>query len=127
MTAEIVVSVRDDGVGFRYDEERLRREGKLGMLRSMKGRIEALGGSMRVVSMPGPGTEVEFRLPAQVRRTMTTEPEPGEPIRVMVVDDHPIWRDAVSTDLDRSGVATVVAQAADGGEAIEPRAKRCRT
>jgi signal transduction histidine kinase len=63
---EIVVSVRDDGVGFRYDEERLRREGKLGLLRSMKGRIEALGGSMRVVSMPDQGTEVEFRLPAQV-------------------------------------------------------------
>ena len=37
----------------------------------------------------------------------------------MVVDDHPIWRDAVCADLDRSGVAVIVAQAADGGEAIE--------
>jgi signal transduction histidine kinase len=63
---EIVVSVRDDGVGFRYDEERLRRDGKLGLLRSMKGRIEALGGSMHVVSLPDQGTEVEFRLPAHV-------------------------------------------------------------
>ncbi len=42
-----------------------------------------------------------------------------EPIRVMVVDDHPVWRDGIRDDLDRSGVATVVAEAADGGEAIE--------
>ncbi len=60
---DIVVSVRDDGIGFHYDEERLRRQGKLGMLQSMKGRIEELGGSMRVASRPGAGTEIEFRLP----------------------------------------------------------------
>ncbi len=42
-----------------------------------------------------------------------------EPIHVMVVDDHPIWRDGLREDLERSGVATVVAEAADGGEAIE--------
>jgi len=61
---DIVITVRDDGAGFVYDEGRLRREGKLGLLGSMKGRIEELGGSMRVDSAPGRGTEVEFRLPA---------------------------------------------------------------
>ena len=60
---EIVVSVRDDGVGFRFDEERMRREGKLGLLRSMRGRIRELGGEMHVISAPGRGTEIEFRLP----------------------------------------------------------------
>lgn len=60
---DIVVSVRDDGLGFQYDEERLAREGKMGMLRSMKGRIEAIGGGMRVLSAPGRGTEIEFRVP----------------------------------------------------------------
>ncbi len=39
-------------------------------------------------------------------------------ILVMVVDDHPVWRDGVRADLERSG-ATVVAEASDGGEAIE--------
>jgi DNA-binding NarL/FixJ family response regulator len=43
----------------------------------------------------------------------------GEPIRVMVVDDHPIWRDGIRSDLEDSGCATVVAEATDGGEAIE--------
>ena len=62
--AEIVVCVRDDGVGFDYDEEALRREGKLGVVKSMKGRIEDLGGSMSVHSAPGQGTEIEFHVPA---------------------------------------------------------------
>jgi DNA-binding NarL/FixJ family response regulator len=42
-----------------------------------------------------------------------------EPIRVMVVDDHPVWRDGVRADLESVGAATVVAEASDGGEAIE--------
>ena len=37
----------------------------------------------------------------------------------MLVDDHPIWRDGVRADLERTGVATIVGEAADGGEAIE--------
>jgi len=42
-----------------------------------------------------------------------------EPIRVMVVDDHPVWRDGVRQDLERLRAATVVAEASDGGEAID--------
>jgi signal transduction histidine kinase len=59
----IVVSVRDDGIGFSYDEDRLRAEGKAGVLKSMKGRIEEMGGRMLVRAAPGGGTEVEFRAP----------------------------------------------------------------
>jgi DNA-binding NarL/FixJ family response regulator len=40
-------------------------------------------------------------------------------VRVMLVDDHPLWRDGVRADLEAAGVADVVAEAADGGEAIE--------
>ncbi len=59
----VVVSVRDDGLGFEYDEDKLRRAGKAGMLRSMKGRVEEMGGRMRVHTAPRAGTEVEFRVP----------------------------------------------------------------
>jgi DNA-binding NarL/FixJ family response regulator len=38
-------------------------------------------------------------------------------IRVMVVDDHPMWRDAVARDLTEAG-HTVVATAADGDQAV---------
>src|SRR6195952_4820277 len=42
----------------------------------------------------------------------------GEPrLRVMVVDDHPMWRDAVERDLQDAGF-DVVAVAADGNQAI---------
>jgi DNA-binding NarL/FixJ family response regulator len=47
------------------------------------------------------------------------EAEQPSPIRVMVVDDHPVWRDGIRADLESSGTATVVAEAADGGEAID--------
>jgi DNA-binding NarL/FixJ family response regulator len=41
----------------------------------------------------------------------------SEPIRVMVVDDHPMWRDAVERDLQAQGF-DVVGVAADGTQAI---------
>lgn len=43
----------------------------------------------------------------------------AETIRVMIVDDHPIWRDGIRSDLEGSGAASVVGEASDGGEAIE--------
>jgi DNA-binding NarL/FixJ family response regulator len=46
-----------------------------------------------------------------------TETDGSEPLRVMVVDDHPLWRDAVERDLSAAGL-DVVAVAADGREAL---------
>jgi signal transduction histidine kinase len=64
---QLEVSVRDDGRGFVYSEEFLRASNKAGMLKSMKGRVEELGGRMRVHSAVGVGTEVEFRIPVPER------------------------------------------------------------
>ena len=41
----------------------------------------------------------------------------AEPIRVVVADDHPIWRDAVERDLAAAGL-TVVGVAGDGEKAV---------
>lgn len=43
--------------------------------------------------------------------------EARSPVRVMVVDDHPLWRDAVERDLMEAGL-DVVAVAANGREAL---------
>ncbi len=42
---------------------------------------------------------------------------PGESLRVVVADDHPIWRDAVERDLAAAGL-TVVGVAGDGEKAV---------
>lgn len=58
----IVLSVRDDGVGF--DSSVLARgvrEGHLG-LQQMRERIEALGGTLEIESQPGEGTLITVRL-----------------------------------------------------------------
>ncbi|MFI7137971.1 response regulator [Streptomyces massasporeus] len=50
-----------------------------------------------------------------------TSSDRQDPIKVMVVDDHPMWRDAVARDLAESGFE-VVATAGDGDQAVR-RAK----
>lgn len=60
---ELVVSVRDDGVGF--DPGRLavaEAEGRIGVSRSITGRLRDLGGTAVLTSSPGAGTEIELRL-----------------------------------------------------------------
>jgi len=41
----------------------------------------------------------------------------GQPLRVLVVDDHPMWRDGVARDLTEAGFA-VVGAAGDGAQAL---------
>jgi len=44
-------------------------------------------------------------------------PADRPPVRVLVVDDHPMWRDAVARDLEAAGYA-VVATAGEGRQAV---------
>lgn len=57
------VSIADDGVGF--DPAQVRAPGRYGGfgLKSMRERIAGLGGSLRIGSAPGAGTEIEVFLP----------------------------------------------------------------
>jgi len=41
----------------------------------------------------------------------------GAPVRVMIIDDHPMWRDAVARDLGEAGF-DVVAAVGEGGQAL---------
>ncbi|MFB9837064.1 response regulator [Actinoallomurus acaciae] len=45
------------------------------------------------------------------------EPDGDGPVRVLVVDDHPMWRDGVARDLTEAGFA-VVGTAGDGAQAL---------
>lgn len=61
--SSVCVTVRDDGPGV--SPERLAaaaEEGRMGVARSIRGRIDDVGGTVTFVSEPGQGTEVELRV-----------------------------------------------------------------
>jgi signal transduction histidine kinase len=63
------VTIRDDGDGM--PGERLAEavaQGRVGLARSIRGRIEELGGTCTVVSAPGEGTEIDMHIPLTVVR-----------------------------------------------------------
>jgi signal transduction histidine kinase len=60
----VTVTIRDDGPGIppgRLDEAE--GDGRLGISQAIRGRIRDLGGSVRITSEPGDGTEVQLRVP----------------------------------------------------------------
>lgn len=70
---EIAVSVRDNGPGIPAGRlAEAAGQGRLGVVQSIRGRVEALGGSVEITSAPGQGTEVELRVPR-------VPPVPGVP------------------------------------------------
>ncbi len=105
----VTVTVRDDGPGIEPGRlEQAAAQGRLGVALSIRGRVRDLGGTAAITSAPGQGTEVEL--------TMRRKERPVT-IRVMVVDDHPMWRNAVARDLEEGGYE-VVAAVGDGAQAI---------
>jgi signal transduction histidine kinase len=62
--SDIVVSVRDDGAGIAPGRvAEAEREGRMGIARSLRGRIAELGGSVTLETAPGEGVEWELRIP----------------------------------------------------------------
>ena len=60
---EVVISVRDDGPGI--PEGRLasaEAEGRMGVAQSIRGRVEALRGTLELQTGPGEGAEWEVRV-----------------------------------------------------------------
>ena len=107
---EVVLSVRDDGPGIpdgRIDDAEA--EGRMGIAKSIRGRVASLGGTLELQTGPGEGTEWEVRVFRKGAVHVT--------VSVMVVDDHPMWRDGVARDLAERGFE-VVATAGDAASAV---------
>ncbi|MEV0615989.1 DUF5931 domain-containing protein [Nonomuraea sp. NPDC050404] len=61
----VTVSVRDDGPGIPDGRlEEAAGDGRMGVARSIRGRVAELGGEVSIVSVHGQGTEIEITLPA---------------------------------------------------------------
>jgi two-component system sensor histidine kinase NreB len=61
----VTCSIRDDGVGFDPGILLQRADGHLG-LRVMQDRLDAVGGTLAIVSMPNQGTELKVTVPVEV-------------------------------------------------------------
>lgn len=72
----VTVTIRDDGPGI--PDGRLAEAaaaGRLGVSHSIRGRLRDVGGSARISSVPGEGTEVELRLPRGTGVPVARAPE----------------------------------------------------
>ncbi|WP_435876210.1 ATP-binding protein [Nonomuraea fuscirosea] len=60
----MTVTVRDEGPGIPDGRlEQAAADGRMGVARSIRGRVAELGGRVSIVSVPGQGTEVEITVP----------------------------------------------------------------
>nr|WP_157527696.1 DUF5931 domain-containing protein [Kibdelosporangium sp. MJ126-NF4]CEL15976.1 sensor kinase, two-component system [Kibdelosporangium sp. MJ126-NF4]CTQ93900.1 sensor kinase, two-component system [Kibdelosporangium sp. MJ126-NF4] len=63
---EVVISVRDDGAGIPAGRlDKAESDGRMGVARSIRGRVADLGGTITLETAPGAGTEWELRIPRQ--------------------------------------------------------------
>jgi signal transduction histidine kinase/DNA-binding NarL/FixJ family response regulator len=119
----LLLSIEDNGAGY---VEPSRAEG-FG-LQSMRERAKEIGGRLIVTSTSGRGTSVHLTLeslgterPAETNGDGAQRPRGASPsrvTRVLVVDDHPLFRDAVSRLLEREADIRVVGHAGTAQEAV---------
>lgn len=136
---EICVTVSDCGVGF--DPLSLDGEATASTsfgLFSIRERIKLLGGSLEVDSAPGRGTRITVAAPRRQntgladataqelapesrRRQPAKAPARGKSrqIRILLADDHKILRQGLAGMLREEEDMEIVAEAADGQEAVE--------
>ncbi len=131
--SEIQVVVSDEGVGF--DPSRLdsteTAAGGLGLF-SIRERIDSIGGRFEINSAAGKGCRLTMVVPAAVEpvpllpaRSPSRSSGPREHrrkeecIRVLLADDHALFRDGIGRILNQEPDIEVVGYAKDGREAIE--------
>ncbi len=115
----VTLLVADDGKGF--DRRALPGpDGGFG-LSGMSERMRLAGGDLDVESALGWGTRVRARLqldPAINAATAVTD-HPRDPIRVLLVDDHPLAREGLRRLLEGRDDVVLMGEAVDGIEAVE--------
>ncbi|HKR80471.1 MAG TPA: PAS domain S-box protein [Nitrospira sp.] len=128
-----LLTVQDGGLGFNIDQVHYEPSGEHFGLFSIQERMEAMSGWCRIDSMPGQGTTVELGLTAipsdakpkshisatAARFSKASRPPKSSCWRVLLVDDHAMVRQGLRSILETYHDLEVVAEAADGMEAVE--------
>jgi DNA-binding NarL/FixJ family response regulator/signal transduction histidine kinase len=119
----VQVSIGDDGVGFEVDVDPGQAGGGLG-LGIMREYAAGVGGRLTVSSWPGNGTRVSAVFPidgAAPFTAATAEPtkDPAQQVRVLLVDDHPLFRKILVDQMAMTSDLSAVAEAGDADSALD--------
>ncbi|MEX0745810.1 MAG: PAS domain S-box protein, partial [Phycisphaeraceae bacterium] len=137
---ELAIAIRDRGVGF--DPKTLEDKGSMGIgLMNIHERLEFIGGRLKIASQPGEGSCMTLAMPMTYHASdapwhwMLSEPETSQaeaparqdatqpsalrPIRVLIVDDHDLFREGLLSLLAEWPEIQIVGEAGDGVAAIE--------
>jgi signal transduction histidine kinase/DNA-binding NarL/FixJ family response regulator len=106
------LSISDNGGGFRE------QPGRGFGLQAIRGRAREIGGELAVISREGGPTEIHLVAPTRHHAVASRPTDSHGLIRVLVVDDHPIFAEALVEQLAKDPDIRVVGQAATGQEAI---------
>ncbi len=115
------ITVSDFGCGF--DPESFSKAGVEGGgfgLFSIRERLALLGGSLELDSAPGRGSCFTLIIPISCEAIGKERPQPPptQVTRVLLVDDHPLFRDGLARMCKREPDLRVVGYAGSGGEAV---------
>ena len=111
---KLYAEVEDDGRGFDVSEESSATPTRGGMgIRGMHERAHLLGGELKIESELGNGTKVLFELALEQEQEEAKE----ERVRVLLVEDHASFRDAIASSFEGEAGFEVVGQAASLAQA----------
>ncbi len=120
----VTLDVRDDGIGFLPESEAdavatvhsgAGRGSGYG-LATMRRRVEGVSGRLEIESEPYAGTAVSASVPALP--ALPAGERMSAPIRLMIVDDHPVVRDGLTGMFSGEDDFEVVGDAANGLDAV---------
>ena len=123
------IRVQDKGIGFDFEKSRqqMARRGSYGLL-SIKQRIAYIGGKVKIISAPGKGTCVDIHMPLEPGKAYSecsheffkeNIPLETSPVRLLIVDDHHIFREGLKSLLESEEDILIAGEAGDGHQAIE--------
>lgn len=135
---DVAVAIEDRGRGFdmQAHERTTPVDGGMGLF-GIRDRFTLIGGRFDLTSVAGEGTSVTLRAPrgtpAERRKPIVPlplqartpewiaahRPASKDPFRVLIADDHRLFREGLATLLAQEPDFVVVGQASDGQEAID--------
>jgi signal transduction histidine kinase/DNA-binding NarL/FixJ family response regulator len=113
----IVLTIADNGIGFNLLHNPVEQQNHYG-LNIMRERADQFGGLLEITSSPGNGTQVIVQVPCLPEDETVQEPVRLGALRLLLVDDHPIFLSGFRNLLTTRGL-TVVGTAVNGFEAFE--------